>query len=153
MENNLTVLGDVELVEKFQCPGCVCGSDRNCGEYNPCHERGGVYCSGHVLGTIISGAGHIALGLPRGFCRPGPSLESGLSISSAVMSIRLWTAGTSPKWDRFNIAVWALARDGYLFVRTYAPRVNWTWVDVVHGGVLSDCPGAIDVSEFYDDMD
>lgn len=24
-----------ELVEKFQCPGCVCGGDTTCGQYEP----------------------------------------------------------------------------------------------------------------------
>lgn len=48
-----------------------------------------------------------------------------------------------------------MVKDGVLFVRTYCPRVNRCYVDVVQGGAL-DAPGlehAIDVGEFQDEMD
>ena len=44
-------------------------------------------------------------------------------------------------------------QDGFLFVRTYSPRTNQTFVDVIEEGALSLVPQAIDVSKFYEEMD
>jgi hypothetical protein len=139
------------MIEQFQCPGCVCGSDTKCGKFKP-HEQYGATCQSHVLGTSILGVGHIALGLPKGFNRSGldPSHPGG---TSNTMNIRLWVKGTAPVWDHFNVPVWALEKDGHLFVRTLSPRRNWSYVDVVEGGTLALVPDAINAGEFYDDMD
>jgi hypothetical protein len=56
-------------------------------------------------------------------------------------------------WDKFNVPVWALVQEGVLFVRTYCPRTNQTFVDVIEGGTLSLVPQAIDVAPFYEEMD
>lgn len=140
-----------KMVETFQCPGCVCGSDTECGKFKPDLSYGAM-CKGHVLGTSMSGAGHIALGLPKGFNRSGldPSHPIG---TSNTMNIRLWTKGTKPEWDKFNVAVWALEHEGHLFVRTLLPRRNWSYVDVIEGGTLAMTPHAINVGEFFDDID
>jgi hypothetical protein len=100
------------------------------------------------LGTFILGISHIALGLPRGFCRPGPN--EGIKNK---MAIRLWTDGKHPSWNNLNVAVWAMEKDGTLFVRTYSPRINYAFVDVIDGGTLSLCPSAINVAEFIDEID
>ncbi len=139
-----------ELVEQFQCPGCVAGGSTKCGAYQ--WSESDKRCTGHVLGTkIYPGVGNIALGLPKGFCRPGRDADG--KRTRNTMDIRLWTAGTSPAWDRLNVPVWAMERDGHLFVRTYAPRVNQTWVDVIEGGTLGMVPNAINVAEFIDEID
>lgn len=132
-----------QMVEKFQCPGCVAGSDTNCGSYKP-SEGIGAACEGHVLGTIFSGIGNIALGFPKGFCRPGYCRRERRTHST--MAIRLFTGGTYPEWDVFNVPVWAKIEDGFLFVRTFMPRVNGCFTDVIEGGTLDLVPTAIDVT-------
>lgn len=52
-----------------------------------------------------------------------------------------------------NVAVWAMEKDGFLFVRTYIPRINVGFVDVVDGGTMDMVPNAINASEFYEDID
>jgi len=136
----------IEMVEEFQCPGCVCGSDTKCGFYK--NDKDLNACSSHVLKTFILGIGYIAIGLPRGFCRPGPN--EGIKNK---MAIRLWDDGKYPAWDKLNIAVWAMEEEGTLFVRTYSPRINYSVVDVIDGGTLDMCPNAINVAEFIDEID
>lgn len=145
-----------ELIQKFQCTGCVCGSDTKCGQFK-LNTNYGVQCTSHVLGTLVLGAGSIALGLPKGFNRPGPA-QAGPDASkmkhSNTMEIRLWSADmTPPKWDHLNVPVWAMVEDGFLFVRTLAPRVGRLYVDVIEGGTLEMVPKAINVSDFIDDID
>lgn len=140
------------MVEKFQCPGCVAGSDTGCGNFTP-NTAYGASCKGHVLGTSIGAPGNsIALGLPRGFNKPGPN--DGMTAMRNTMEIRLWTKGEQPEWDHLNVPVWAMERDGYLFVRTYMPRTNRGLVDVIKGGAM-DVVGdkAINVSVFVDEID
>lgn len=142
-----------QLVEEFQCPGCVCGMDITCGAFQLATDHNAIECIGHVIGTHLMGVGSIAIGLPKGFCRPGNHRVSGEWKHRNQMNIRLWPEGTHPNWDRFNVPVWAMVKDGYLFVRTYAPRINSTWTDVVEGGTLELVPGADDVGQFYDEID
>jgi len=139
-----------QMVEKFQCPGCVCGSDTKCGRYTP--DSYGLRCTRHVLGTLLVLIGHIALGLPKGFCCPGFE-TSGNRNTRNTIDIRMWVVGTKPGWDRFNVPVWAMVVDGFLFIRTYQPRLNSTFVDVVEGGTLAMVPQALNVSEFIDEID
>lgn len=137
-----------KMIEEFQCLGCVSGSDIKCGRFKLKNDYG-TTCMGHVAGTIMSFAGVFALGLPKGFNRLGDANAS----TGKRSYIRLWTKGTKPEWDKFNVAVWAMAEGGHLFVRTYSPRINTTYVDVVEGGTLADVPGAVDVSKFVKDID
>lgn len=142
------------MVEEFQCPGCVCGSDTKCGAFKKDEVPGyGAACKGHVLGTYIMGAGHIALGLPKGFNKSGRD-PSNPDQTSNQMDIRLYPKGTPrPVWNNLNVPVWAMEKDGFLFVRTYSPRVNRGRVDIIEGGTLAEVPQALDVSKFYDDFD
>ena len=137
-----------KMVEKFQCPGCVCGSDTSCGTYN--YDKTYLMCTSHILGTIFTGIGHVALGFPKGFCRPGFNEDW---VTKNKMSIRLFLEGDKPKWDNSNTPVWAMEKDGFLFVRTFAPRINHCWVDVIENGTLDIVPNTIDVSKFYDEID
>lgn len=137
------------LVNRFQCPGCVCGSSTKDGCFT--YSASEMRCTRHVLGTMSFGGGSCALGLPKGFCKPGFKDDGSGSLNK--ISLRLWGAGTSPKWDVFNLPVWALEKDGYLFVRTYAPRINFAWVDVIEGGTLALVPTAVDVGAITEDFD
>jgi len=140
-----------EVIDNFQCPGCVCGvNTKDCSKV--AIERDTyARCTSHVLGIAISGIGSIALGLPKGFNRPG--WEYFANRSANQMLIRCWTEGTHPSWDHLNVPVWAFEKDGFLFVRTYMPRTNRTAVDVIEKGTLALCPQAIDVGKFYDEID
>jgi hypothetical protein len=131
-----------KLVEKFQCPGCVCGSDTECGKYN--YDPNDMRCTSHVLGSMAGAENNFALGMPKGFDRPGFT-DKGKAKSK--MDIRLWEAGKRPEWDELNVPVWAMEKDGFLFVRTFAPRINFAWTDVIENGTIGMCPKAIDVSK------
>jgi hypothetical protein len=138
-----------EMVEMFQCPGCVCGSDTTCGRFK-LEDDYGQHCAAHVLGTSILGVGTFALGLPKGFNRSGVDPVTKMPLSR--MNIRLYETG-APEWDHLNVPVWALEREGFLFVRTYSPRVNKTIVHVIKGGALALVPNALDVAKFEDQID
>lgn len=143
-----------EMIDEFQCPGCVCGiSTKDCAKYKFEEDPSDKYffCNGHVPGTNIGAheLGRFCLGLPKGFCRVGYTARTGYQSH-----VRLYI---SPEglhiWDKFNVAVWAMEKDGFLFVRTYCPRINISYVDVTKCGTLDLVPGSIDVSKFYDEMD
>jgi hypothetical protein len=139
-----------EMIEKFQCPGCVHGSDTKCRKFD-LNTECGVFCENHALGTMGPGLRPFALGLPKGFNQPGP--DDSRKTNKYKIGIRLWTQGTSFEWDNLNVPVWAMEEDGFLFVRTYSPRINDGFMDVIESGDLSMVPGAIDVSKFYDEID
>jgi hypothetical protein len=91
--------------------------------------------------------------MPKGFNRLGPVGFTRYSKGKSFRSIRLWPEGKSPEWDRFNVPVWAMEKEGYLFVRTYLPRLNESYIDVIERGTLDMVPGAINVGEFIDEID
>ena len=145
-------IGFKQMVERFQCPGCVCGSSTSDG----CYREGGDdalwgRCSAHVCGIWIAGAGSLALGLPTGFNQVQRQQEEREPRHNTMM-IRLWP-NTHPDWNNLNVPVWAMEKDGYLFVRTFMPRIGCHAVDVIHGGTIAMAPGAIDVAEFVDEID
>ncbi len=167
MENNKTVesdeqlpvgsgaVGYVALIEEFQCPGCVCGSNTSCGKFEIL-DKDSNRCNGHVLGTMLGLGNSVALGLPRGFNKPGLTYDNlGKEPPRArnTMDIRFWLKGEHPKWDDLNVPVWAMEKNGFLFVRTFAPRINICWVDVIQEGKMKLTPKAIDVSSFSDQID
>lgn len=144
--------GAKRMVEEFVCAGCV-GSPGEC--YEPL-DGGNAYgygCGRHVLGTFGFPMGHFALGLPKGFNRPGPN--DNRDKTRNTMMIRLWPVdeGKIPEWNHLNVPVWAMERDGFLFVRTYMPRINDTAVDVIEGGTMEFVPDAIDVAAFIEEID
>lgn len=134
-----------KMVETFQCPGCVVGCDTKCGRYKDGgDDQIGHFCESHVIGTSLNLSIHIALGLPRGFNRSGP--DERMEGTRNVMRIRLWPKGMPRRpADTFNRDVWAMVQDGFLFVRSYSPRIDLGTVHVVEGGSLKDAPSAIDV--------
>jgi len=134
----------IEMIKKFQCCGCVNGPDpKTCPQSHPSCDYG-TSCSNHVSGTIMSYAGNIFLGLPKGFDRKG----TGETV------VRLWAKGHAPDWDRFNVPVWAMHWEGYMLVRTFVPRLSASHIDVVDADDNTPLPdGAIDVGEFADEID
>jgi hypothetical protein len=134
-----------EMVEEFQCPGCTCGGPKTCEQLKIKEYSPGFCCGSHSAGTFLMGFGRLALGLPKGFCRYGPGDKLEIRLHSK--------GGAKTTWDHLNVAVWAMVKDGFLFVRTYSPRVNHCAVDVVEGGDLGMVPGAIDASKFMEEID
>jgi hypothetical protein len=140
-----------EMIEKFQCPGCVSGPDpKTCPHFKLSTEYG-FKCGGHVLGTSINMQIHIALGMPKGFNRTPPQDDK--MRTRSTMELGMWLEGTKPDWDKLNVPVWALEQDDCLFVRTFSPRTDRSRIDVIAGGKLDMVPGALDVSKFYEEFD
>lgn len=151
--NDLQIL----MVETFQCPGCTCGYKATKQEaergkctfpipsdglnecFVPCTET--LSCKTHSAGTFLGGVGNINLGLPKGFNRLGP-------IDKSIQSSNIRLQYKIPSYDSFNIPLWALEEDGYLFVVVALPRLQQFWVDVVPNGKISDLPeNVVDVSK------
>jgi hypothetical protein len=83
------------LIEEFICPGCVCGSDTNCGKFENGPTEGS--CKEHVLGTFILGLGNFSLGLPKGFNRPGWKIYPKDTVDCySQMYINVWPEGSNP---------------------------------------------------------
>lgn len=143
-----------DMVEKFQCPGCVLGSSTSCGRYKPEGTYG--QCMNHCIGTRVLGGHPFALGLPKGFRIPGWNSSDGPQPFEhrQTLFLRFFKKGThNLPWDSKNVAVWAMVEEGYLFVRTYQPRIDLTSIDIIEGGTLDMCPGALDVSKFLEEID
>lgn len=138
------------MIEEFQCPGCIVDDDTDCIDFE---ENGKAFwCNRHCPGIYVglpSARGRIFLGMPNGFCRVGV----GEYKKENGPCIRLWLKETSPDWNDLNVPVWAMEKDGFLFVRTYMPRINNAYIDVIEEGKLALCPNAIDVSKFYNEID
>lgn len=154
MNSNCTLQGDkiqLAMVDEFQCPGCIHGTDpETCSQFELHKEEGFFVCKNWRPSTFMGGVGRIALGLPRGFNRTGMVEFS----DKPFVYMRLYEKPEDmPSYDKFNIAVWAMEKDGYLYVRCYSPRSNWLFVDVVKNGKLEHAPGAINVDEFFDEID
>lgn len=114
-------MNNLEIVEEYQCAGCVCGSDTEC------YKKGeNLECGKHVVGTTISGIGRIFLGLPIGFNRQGPIEDLKVCIFK------------SPKegwgYNKFNVPVWKhLDEHGNTLVRGLSPRINWPFLHIFIG--------------------
>ena len=151
-----------EMVEEFICPGCVGGSDTKCGKYTPSESGPWGDCTEHVLGTITMHAGNFALGLPKGFNKPGWCSMSERPHNK--MNIRVWPDETADHlfndiWNHLNVPVWYLhdKEKDVLFVRTYCPRTNAAFVDIAE---TSDIPPPLtkaemplNVAKFYSMID
>lgn len=129
------------VIEEYQCPGCVCGSNITC------YEKGdSLECKKHVAGTTISHIGQIFLGLPKGFNRLGFADRTTISIFESLEDG--WG------YDHFNIPVWKhLDKLGNTLVRGICPRINMPWVHIFIGDWTSiiDC---IEITQKHlDEMD
>ena len=105
------------------------------------------------------GAGKFALGLPKGFNKVG-TIKTGFEDEkdrnrrrSTNIRLIVEPPEESP-YDDFNVPVWAMEKDGFLFVRVMCPRINYNYVDVIKGGKFEViCPNAINVANFVDEID
>ncbi|KKM62672.1 hypothetical protein LCGC14_1519320 [marine sediment metagenome] len=149
----------LKLISEFQCSGCMRGgpTTKNCNDFSIEEAQDYFRCASHVCGTTaLTGMGFVnfALGLPNGFNRGGPEMQDKKERWANTFLIRIWSKDKYPDWDKFNIPVWAMEKDGFLFVRTFMPRINRGCTDVIEQGNKQKlCPLAIDVGEFYDEID
>jgi hypothetical protein len=120
----------VEIVEKYQCPGCVNGNDTKCGEFEK--KREGFSCENHVAGTISNFGRKIYLGMPKGFDIVGTISEKGNNIYIRD------SADVKNYFDPFNVPVWVIEDDGNLLVRTFVPRLNVSIINIFPGCKISD---------------
>lgn len=120
-----------EIIERYQCPGCVCGSDISCYK----KDNDGVGCDRHCAGTtIMPQIGRIFLGLPNGFCRLGKCENIKISIFDEFE--KGW------EYDKFNVPAWKhLDEYGNTLVRGICPRLNNPWIHIFIGNHLDkiDC--------------
>ncbi len=151
------------MIEEFQCPGCTCGyKTDDCEQFDFNDAPTGCWCIGHSAGTMMGVPGmgfmKIALGLPKGFNRVG-TIQTGFEEEKdrnrrRSTNIRLQVDPSKVSYDEFNVPVWAMEKDGYLFVRVISPRINYNYVDIIEGGKFEEiCPQAINVAEFVNDID
>lgn len=154
----LTVLQS--MVDRFQCTGCTLGSDtKTCESFRPSDSMANMSCKSWSPGTMAFPGGRMMLGLPTGFDHLG-ACEVGRSFKLLLMTrdefIRRSQTPTDGygTFDTFNVPVWAMVEDGFLFVRRFAPRINFTSIDVVKDGTMDLLPASVvDVAKFVDKID
>ena len=128
----------IKMVEQFQCPGCSCGTNTESGCFKASQTT--LSCDNHSAGTFAGGIGNFNLGLPKGFNRIGP-------MDKTIQKSNIRLLDKLPEYDVFNMPLWALEKDGYLFVVVAFPRLHQMWVDVVPDKKISDLPpNVVDVS-------
>jgi len=121
-------------IEKYQCSGCIFGSDISCFESN---SEGGIGCGKHYAGTVEAGIGRIFFGMPKGFNRLGDYPKLKPNIYNTFESSN-W------KYDMWNIPVWKyLSKEGHTFVRGIIPRRNESFIHVF----LENCINKINCVE------
>jgi hypothetical protein len=143
----------IPMVEAFQCPGCAIGGDTKCGKFKT--DTYSQSCASHAPGTWLLGGPVIMLGLPKGFNKfvRVENDKSGCGAPEVRLHPNTETVPTKTAWGLLNVPVWALVKDGYLFVRTFSPRINRTFIDVVKGGTLDMVPQATNIEPHLEGMD
>ena len=129
-------------VERYQCSGCISGSNISCFKEN---IAGGAGCGGHLSGTIINGIGKIFLGLPKGFNRLG-HLENMKPI--IFKSFKEFRESDWKEYCNFQVPVWKhLDKHGNTLVRGLLPRRNEPFLHIF----LENCISQIHCIEISND--
>lgn len=135
-------------VKQYQCSGCMNGNNPNtCPKFDPTAEG----CAAHYAGTVMFGAGAIALGMPKGFNRLGDKLRRVDVYASYDEMVRAQPNLTTI----FSLPVWKhLDEHGNTLVRWFSPRINAGWVSVTLGDCRDKFPGALEItSQHLAEMD
>lgn len=129
-------------VERYQCSGCISGSDTSCFKEN---VAGGIGCGKHLAGTMITGIGSVFLGLPKGFNRLGHLDNMKPTI---FKSFKEFTETGWKEYNNFNIPVWKhLDKHGNTLVRGLMPRRNEPFLHIF----LENCISQIHCIEISQD--
>lgn len=156
-----------EMIEKFQCPGCSLGCDTDCGSFRFENDKEGFQCGAWSPGTFIMPGGRLCLGLPTGFNKLGPvdltKIRRYISMFASPEDISDEKVNPtdifSGKYNKLNLPVWAMEKDGYLFVKVFSPRRNLPLIQIIKGGTFAmfdaytSIPKPINVAEFVDQID
>lgn len=123
------------VVEIYQCPGCINGYDINCGKFENYHEN--LACKAHAPGTISqTGSNFITffLGMPKGFNRIGPYKNLKIQIFENITHLNeTWN------YDKYNVPVWKyLNKKGHIFVRGLSPRINYPFLHIILSGMINE---------------
>lgn len=131
----------VEVVAEYQCPGCMHGPKApECPKYIESPDG----CKSHAPGTMMTTAGWLALGLPKGFHRFGPRDAKQIEVYSSYESMM---AGNSNLSSIYSVPVWKyLDEHGNTIMRWYSPRINSGWSLVVCGDCRDKFPNAIEIT-------
>lgn len=125
-------------IQEYQCVSCIRCSSDNC----YIESAVSIACYNHRLGTFLSNAGNIFLGLPVGFNRPGP-YERKVEIFETFEGFNI----TWGKYDKFNCPVWKYKNEhGHIIVRGLSPRINIPFLHIF----LEDCSDDIQCIEIYE---
>jgi len=120
-----------ELIQEIQCPGCMSGPDpKNCEKFK-LKQHGqdcGFHCKGHKAGTRAFPGSMFFLGLVPGFNK---------DINNPIIRLHKRN-GFKMKWDALNIPVWFKIQNGFMYVKTFLPRVNCIMIDVIEQGTEAD---------------
>jgi hypothetical protein len=126
----------LEMIHKFQCPGCAHGyNPRECEKFKYEDDGYAFRCTSHTPGTFASEIGCIQLGLPKGFNR-----VRSYDLSDTTTKISLFESIAECSWNYLHLPVWAMEEDGFLFVRVYMPRIDTTKIAVIAGATISQLP-------------
>lgn len=131
-----------EVIENYQCPGCVVGGDIECFEQN---NNDGIGCGKHHAGTMTYPfVGSFFLGMPKGFNRLGKDNDLKPIIYETFESSE-W------KYDMWNVPVWKYKnKEGHVIVRGLMPRRNESFLHIF----LEDCIDKINCIEIsHDDIE
>ena len=117
-----------KAIEEYQCPGCVAGSDIECGKFAQDLEEN-LSCIEHTHGTMIGAPGlgiiEFFLGLPNGFNRVGPNKG---------MRPLIYNKFEDCDWnldDKWNVPVWShVNSDNHTLVRVFCPRNNTGFIHI-----------------------
>lgn len=149
----------LNMIQEFQCPGCGLGGPdpKECSSFlleeDLWQEKvPNFHCKNHSAGTFMGRVGYIYLGLPKGFNKVG-CIQPQFKLVKRSNNIYLFLEQV-PKYNNCNVPVWAMIKDGYLFVRVYMPRINSSIIQVIKYPYSIELPkGSLDVSTFYDEID
>jgi hypothetical protein len=124
-----------EIVERYQCRGCVSGS------YGECFEQSYYYnlsCENFVVGAPKTPKWEVLPTLPNGFNRITDKTEIGI-----------YDHFEPSEFDQFNIPIWKyLSPEKHTYVRGLSPRVSRLFIYIYTIDVLSQ----IDCVEITDKM-
>lgn len=136
----------VEMIEKYQCPGCVLGSDTKCGSYFLQQYGDQFNCLYHEAGTMIGFHMKTLLGMPKGFNKFNADAKPDLWF----FENKSWGDDASSISD---FPVWKAKHDGRTFLRVVQPIVGCVQTHVIDNIEGYDDIKCKDVADFEEEID
>lgn len=131
----------IDLVNEYQCPGCVNGTDTATCRLLEMAVDG---CAKHTAGTMGNG-GSFALGVPKGFNRFGPSPLRRIDVYTSYTSLLSHAPNVK---TIYSLPVWKhLDKQGNTIIRWFSPRTNCGWSTVIAGDCRAELPTAVEITQ------